>query len=95
MKTFPSSAQASIRNPYEFSGKSTFRSVALGFPFSPAKGSSSPRTQKIAPANDSALTNRAAMTTRLVRANKVKLTKIALSQNTRMIKNGTGMMPPV
>ncbi len=35
------------------------------------------------------------MTTRLVCANKVKLTKIALSQNTRMIKKGVGIEPPV
>jgi hypothetical protein len=35
------------------------------------------------------------MTTRLVSANKVKLTKIALSQKTRMIKNGAGIEPPL
>ena len=35
------------------------------------------------------------MTTRLARANKVKLTKIALSQKTRMIRNGIGIEPPV
>ena len=62
---------------------------------SPVKGLSSSKTRKIAQANDSAHTNREAITTRLARANKVKLTKIALSQKTRMIRNGVGMEPPV
>jgi hypothetical protein len=35
------------------------------------------------------------MTTTLVRENKVRLTKIALSQKTRMIRNGTGIEPPL
>jgi hypothetical protein len=35
------------------------------------------------------------MTTKLACANKVKLTKIALSQNTRMIRKGVGIEPPV
>jgi hypothetical protein len=59
-------------------GKSALRSVALEIPISPVKGLSSSRTREIAPANDSAHTNREAMTIRLVWENKVKLTKIAL-----------------
>src|ERR1700722_19024546 len=89
-----SGALASISVPYEFSGKSALRKVALEIPISPAKGLSSSRTRKIAPANDSAHIKRAAITTRSTRANRVKLTKIALSQKTRMIRNGTGIEPP-
>src|SRR6202040_2404791 len=63
---------------YGFSGKSALRRVALEIPISPVKGLSSSKTRNIAPANDSAHTNREAMTTRLARANKVKLTKIPL-----------------
>src|SRR6266404_9197424 len=76
-------------------GKSALRSVVLEIPISPLKGLSSSKIRKIAPANESAHTNREAMTTRLARANKVKLTKIAQSQKTRMIKNGVGIEPPV
>jgi hypothetical protein len=83
------------RKPHGLSGNSTLRSIALEIPISPVKGSSSSRTRKIAQAKDSAHTNREAMTTRLVCANKVKLTKIALSQKTRMTRNGTGIEPPV
>src|SRR5882757_9921889 len=74
-------------------GKSALRSVALEIPISPVKGLS--RTRKIAPANDSAHTNREAMTIRLVWENKVKLTKIALSQKIRIIRNGVGIELPV
>ena len=84
----------STKRVYGFSGKSALRSVALEIPNSPVKGLSSSKIRKIAQANDSAHTNREAMTTKLVCANKVKLTKIALSQKTRMIKNGTGIEPP-
>src|ERR1700738_3163956 len=66
-------------------GKSALRSVVLEIPISPSKGLSSSKIRKIAPANESAHTNKEAMTTRLARANKVKLTKIAQSQKTRMI----------
>ena len=69
--------------PHGPSGRSALRSVALEIPISPVKGLSSSRTRKIAPANDSAQINSEAITTRLVGANKVKLTKIALSQKTR------------
>src|SRR6202040_783240 len=70
---------------YAYNGASALRSVALEIPISPLKGLSSSKTRKIAPANDSAHTNRAVIMMRLVRANKVKLTKMALSQKTRMI----------
>src|ERR1700733_2027274 len=80
--------------PHEPSGRSALRSVELEIPISPVKGLSSSRTRKIAPANDSAQTSSEAITTRLVGANKVKLTKIAPSQKTRMIRNGVGMEPP-
>jgi len=80
--------------PHGFSGKSALRSVALEIPISPVKGLSSSKIRKIAQANDSAHTNREAITTKLVCANKVKLTKIALSQKTKMIRNGTGIEPP-
>jgi hypothetical protein len=76
----------STKRVYAFSGKSALRSVALEIPSSPVKGLSSSKIRKIAQANDSAHTNREAMTTKLVCANKMKLTKIALSQKTRMIK---------
>jgi hypothetical protein len=69
--------------PYGFNGKSALRRVALEIPISPVKGLSSSKTRKIAPANDNGHTNREAIMTRLARANKVKLTKIALSQKTR------------
>src|SRR5258708_39960935 len=75
--------------------KSALRSVALEIPISPVKGLSSSRTRKIAPANDSAHTNREAMTIRLVWENKVKLTKIAPSQKIRIIRNGVGIELPV
>src|SRR5258705_5372142 len=81
--------------PHGFSGKSALRSVALEIPISPVKGLSSSKIRKIAQANDSAHTNREAMTIRLARANKVKLTKIALSQKTRIIKKGVGIEPSV
>ena len=79
---------------YGFSGKSALRSVALEIPMSPVKGLSSSKIRKIAQANDSAHTIREAVTTRLVCANKVKLTKIAISQKTRITKNGVGIEPP-
>jgi hypothetical protein len=47
-------------------GKSALRSVVLEIPISPLKGSSSSKIRKIAPANESAHTNRAAMTIRLI-----------------------------
>jgi hypothetical protein len=50
------------RKPYGFKGKSALRSVALEIPMSPVKGLSSSKIRKIAPANDSAHTNREAMT---------------------------------
>src|SRR5438477_5092189 len=79
----------------ELKGISALRSVALEIPISPVKGLSSSKTRKIAPANDSAQTNREAVTIKLVSANNVKLTKIALSQKIRIIKNGVGIEPPV
>src|SRR6266436_3338704 len=82
-------------SPYGFNGKSALRRVALEIPISPLKGLSSSKTRKIAQANDNAHTSSDAMTTRLARANKVKLTKIALSQKTRIIKNGDGIEQPV
>src|SRR5258708_40357069 len=82
------------RKPQGFSGKSALRSVTLEIPISPVKGLSSSKIRKIAQANDSAHTNREAMTTRLVCANNVKLTKIALSQKIRITKNGVGIEPP-
>ena len=85
----------STGKPHGFIGKSALRNVALEIPISPVKGLSNSKTRKIAQANDSAHTTREAMTTRLVRANKVKLTKIALSQKTKMTKNGVGIEPPV
>jgi hypothetical protein len=75
-------------------GKSAVRSVVLEIPISPVKGLSSSRTRKIALVNDSAHTNREAMTIRLVWENKVKLTKIALSQKIRIIRNGVGIELP-
>src|SRR6476659_7734973 len=44
----------STTSAYEFSGKSALRSIELEIPMSPVKGSSSSKTRKIAPANDSA-----------------------------------------
>jgi hypothetical protein len=61
---------------------------------SPEKGSSSSKTRKIAPANDSAHTNSEIVTTIFARANKVALTKIALSQNTTIIRKGVGIELP-
>jgi hypothetical protein len=80
--------------PHGPSGKRALRSVALEIPISPVKGLSSSRTRKIAPANDSAQTSSEAITTGLVGANSVKLSKIAPSQKTRMIRNGVGIAPP-
>ena len=45
--------------------------------------------------NESAHTNSETVTTMLARANNVKLTKIALSQKTRMTRNGVEIEPPV
>src|ERR1700682_538148 len=79
---------------YEFSGKSALRSIELEIPMSPVKGSSSSKTRKIAPANDSAHTNSEIVTTMFGRANRVALTKIALSQNTIITRKGVGIELP-
>ena len=79
---------------YEFNGKSALRSVELEIPMSPVKGSSSSKTRKIAPANDSAHTNSEIVTTVFGRANRVALTKIALSQNTIITRKGVGIELP-
>src|SRR6516164_5181437 len=75
---------------HEFSGKSALRNVELEIPISPEKGSSSSKTRKIAPANDSAHTKSEIVTTIFARANRVALTKIALSQNTITTRKGAG-----
>ena len=78
-------------SPYGLNGKSALRKVKLEIPIKPVNGLSSSRIRKIAQANDSVPTKREIMTTRLVGANNVKLRKIALSQNTRMTRNGAGI----
>src|SRR5580692_11598478 len=79
---------------YEFSGKSALRSIELEIPMSPVKGTTSSKTRKIAPANDSAHTNSEIVTTMFGRANRVALTKIALSQNTIITRKGVGIELP-
>src|SRR6516162_11709249 len=93
-QTIPFALYLSAIRAYEFSAKSAFRSVELEIPMSPVKGSSSSKTRKIAPANDNAHTKSEIVTTIFARANRVALTKIALSQNTKITRKGAGIELP-
>src|SRR4029077_19412464 len=93
-RTPPFVVYVSTTRAYKFSGKSALRSIELEIPMSPAKGSSSSKTRKIAPANDIAHTNSEIVTTMFARANRVALTKIALSQNNIITRKGVGIELP-
>src|SRR5258707_6286661 len=87
-RTPPFVVYVSTTRAYEFSGKRALRSIELEIPMSPVKGSSSSKTRKIAPANDSAHTNSEIVTIMFARANSVTLTKTSLSQHTRITRKG-------
>src|SRR5260370_41786721 len=89
-RTPPFVVYVSTIRAYEFSGKSALRIIELEIPMSPVKASSSSKTRKIAPATDSAHTNSEIVTTMFARANRVALSKIALSQNTIITRKGVG-----